>query len=304
MSDPWIAAMRRGDHGRAFQINDAVLQARLARGEVPDDPARPYHERFVWTGRRLAGRCVLVRCHHGLGDTLMAARFLAPLAGIARRVTVEAPLPLVPFLAGLPDFRVVPFDHAAPLPPDEVDVEIMELGHALRLGPRDATPSAPPVVPATIASGSVGFCWRAGDWLADRSVPLAALAPVLRGSGRALVSLQHGPALREARRRFPDLLQGPGRPDDTVERTASLVAGAAVVVTVDTMLAHLALLLGRRTIVLLKRDPDWRWGEPGGGSPWYPDAVLLRQERDGDWTPVLARLRALLLRPDLPRGEG
>ena len=287
--------MRAGDHRRAWPIGDAVLAARLERGETADDPALPYHRRFVWTGRTLDGASVLVRCYHGLGDTLMAARFLAPLRGRARRVTLEAPPVLAPLLAriGVAD-RVVPFEHAAPLPPDERDVEIMELGHALRLEPGEATGLPPPVAPAPLASGTVGFCWRAGEWLSDRSVPFELLAPLLCASGRPLLSLQHGPALAAARRHHPDLFAGPSRGDDDLERTASLVAGAAIVVSVDTMIAHLALLLGRPTIVLLKADADWRWASPDRRSAWYPDAVLLRQRDAGDWAAPLASLAPLL----------
>ena len=287
--------MRAGDHRRACLINDAVLQARRAGGEIADDPGLPYHRRFVWTGRPLAGASVLVRCYHGLGDTLMASRFLAPLRDRARHVTVEAPQALVPLLArmGVAD-RILAFDPAAPLPPDAVDVEIMELAHALRLGPGDAPGVPPALATAPLASQTVGFCWRAGEWLSDRSLPFERLAPLLAACGRPLLSLQHGPALADARRLDPDLFTGPARGDDTLERTASLVACAAVVVSVDTMIAHLALLLGRPTIVLLKADADWRWGRPDGPSPWYPDAILLRQRTAGDWTGPLAALASHL----------
>ncbi len=287
--------MRAGDHRRAWLIGDAVLAARLERGETADDPALPYHRRFVWTGRTLDGASVLVRCYHGLGDTLMAARFLAPLRDRARHVTLEAPRVLAPLLAriGIAD-RVVPFEHAAPLPPDDCDVEIMELGHALRLEPGEATGLPPPVAPAPLASGTVGFCWRAGEWLPDGSVPGARRPPRPRAPARPLLARQHGPALDAARHRHPDLFAGPSRGDDDLERTASLVAGAAIVVSVDTMIAHLALLLGRPTIVLLKADADWRWASPDRRTAWYPDAVLLRQRDAGDWAPLLAALAPLL----------
>ncbi len=287
--------MRAGDHRRAFRINDAVLRARLERGETADDPALPYHRRFVWTGRSPTDASVLVRCYHGLGDTLMASRFLPALRERARHVTVEAQRPLVPLLASMRVAdRVLPFDHAAPLLPAEIDLEITELAHALRLGPADARSPPPPVTAAPIEAGTIGFCWRAGEWLSDRSVPLDALAARLRASGRPPLSLQHGPALADAHRRHPDLFSGPGRGDDDLGRTASLVAAADVVVSVDTMIAHLALLLGRKTVVLLKQDADWRWGSPDGFSPWYPDAILLRQRRAGDWTDPLAALASHL----------
>ncbi|MND01440.1 hypothetical protein D3C83_204330 [compost metagenome] len=35
-------------------------------------------------------------------------------------------------------------------------------------------------------------------------------------------------------------------------------------------------------------SPEWRYGHSGGGMVWYPQARLFRQERYGDWAPVLA----------------
>ncbi len=156
----WEAAMRRGDIATALRIGDAALAARdpLTR----DDPALPYHLRWVWDGRPVAGRRVLVRCYHGLGDTLQFSRLLAPLRRIAARVTVEFPAPLLPLLGGLADAAVA-FDPANPLPPDEVDVEIMELGHALRLDVAAVPPPSLTVEPlgkrrdrAVLAGGRLG----------------------------------------------------------------------------------------------------------------------------------------------------
>ena len=45
-----------------------------------------------------------------------------------------------------------------------------------------------------------------------------------------------------------------------VVRAGRVVAGLDAVVTVDTMVAHLAGALGVPTHLLLKHMPDWRWG--------------------------------------------
>ena len=65
---------------------------------------------------------------------------------------------------------------------------------------------------------------------------------------------------------------------------------ADLVITVDTSVAHLAGALGRPLWVLLPFWPDWRW-TLDRASPWYPDARLFRQGQDGDWGPVIERVR-------------
>ncbi len=310
--------MRRGDFAAAFAVNDEVLAGR--RG-VPDDPRLPYHLRFVWDGRPFDGRRVLVRCYHGLGDTLQFARYLPALRRRAADVTLEVQPELAPLLAHADGAdRVVPFDVDAPLKPEECDIEIMDLMHALRLPPSDMT--LPGIaVPAEairdarerVGTGfTVGVCWRSGDWDGARSVPLAELLPAL--AGVRLVRLQSEPATSAPRRgevvsRSPalPLREGLGEgsklawanPSDTISdmiTTASLIASVDLVVTVDTMVAHLAGTLSRPTALLLKARADWRWQDRRTDSPWYPTMRLYRQECEGDWRAPLAQLAADLVR--------
>jgi ADP-heptose:LPS heptosyltransferase len=75
---------------------------------------------------------------------------------------------------------------------------------------------------------------------------------------------------------------------------AARVQAMDLVITVDTMLAHLAGALGVRTWVLLPFDADWRWLADRTDSPWYPTARLWRQPRPGDWRSVLHSVRTEL----------
>ncbi|HET9628050.1 MAG TPA: hypothetical protein VFP14_01050, partial [Novosphingobium sp.] len=131
--DPeWANAMRRGDYAAAWAIQERALAER--RREEADDPGRPYHLRWVWDGAPVDGRHVLVRCYHGLGDTLQFARFLPELAARAASVTVEAPARLHGLLSIFP-CQLKAFDPDRPAPRSGCDVEIMELAFALRLQP-------------------------------------------------------------------------------------------------------------------------------------------------------------------------
>ena len=288
----WDAAMRREDFAGAWAVNDAVLAARDMA--TRDDPAVPYHLRWVWDGTPVAGRHVVVRCYHGLGDTLMFGRYLAPLRLVAASVTLEVQAPLAEILAGWAD-RVVPFDWAAPIPRGACDVEVMELGHALRLVPEAGAYLARPGV----GRGGVGLCWAAGGWDADRDMPAAALRPLVAGlleegqfkagqikAGRRVVSLQRGRAAAEA------VGIGVGDPlggSMDMAALAGLVAGLDAVVTVDTMVAHLAGAMGVPVFLLLKAEADWRWGS-GERTGWYGSARLFRQREAGDWAGVVRDL--------------
>ena len=267
-------AARRGDYAAAHRISDRVLAARAA---PRDDPARPYHERQVWDGTLPDGRDTLVRCYHGLGDTIQFARFLPALRARASWLTVEAQPSLAPLLAPLAD-RVLAFDPAAPAPAAACTLEIMEAFHLLRATAADLAP-APYLSAGPAGLGlDAGLCWQGGDWDAARSVPACALAPLLAGTRRRWISLS--PAAEPP----PGVAPFPG---GSLAATASLIAGLALVVTVDTMVAHLAGALGRPTLLLLRHDADWRWGF-GDRTPWYPTMRMLRQSRPGDWADPVA----------------
>jgi hypothetical protein len=41
-------------------------------------------------------------------------------------------------------------------------------------------------------------------------------------------------------------------------------------------------------------NPDFRWGDRGDSTPWYPRMRLFRQVTVGDWTDVFAAMAAAL----------
>src|SRR5205823_5264560 len=61
----------------------------------------PRHMRPVWDGAPMSDAGVLVRCYHGLGDTIQFSRYLPILADHAA-VRVEAQPELIPLLAQIP----------------------------------------------------------------------------------------------------------------------------------------------------------------------------------------------------------
>jgi hypothetical protein len=272
----WVAAVRQGDHALAWELCERALAARDPAKR--DDPAQPYHLRWVWDGRPLDGREVLVRCYHGLGDTIQFARFLPALAARAASLTVEVEPRLLPLLKQLEGVdRWAPFDHARPLPPAECDIEIMELEFALRIEAGSIRPPYLRAAAAPLPKGTVGLCCRAGDWDAERSIRPELLAGLCAA----------GPCLSLDLGRSPlPVLNPDGCPMD-LELTASLIAGLDLVVTVDTMIAHLAGAMGKPTWLLLKHEPDWRWSPESSRSEWYPSLRLYRQPEPGEWGPVV-----------------
>jgi hypothetical protein len=278
--------MRRGDFGAAWRISDATLDENLASGPCWHWPR---HDQWVWDGRPLAGQRVLVRCYRGLGDTIQFARFLPVLARICRELAVWVQPTLMPLLQRMHSrVRLLPLHDGAPEIDYDVDIEIMEVTHALRTT-IDALPrDVPYFYVGPLAHGSsatrVGLVARAGEREARRSVPAELMATLAEVPGIRTYNLQLGSVV-------------PGAEDISTPDILTLAArmrGLDLVVTVDTMAAHLAGALGVPTWTLLLADADWRWLSGRDDSPWYPTMRLFRQPRPGDWDAVISRVRGAL----------
>jgi hypothetical protein len=141
----------------------------------------------------------------------------------------------------------------------------------------------------------VGLVWsgeRSHDNDLNRSMRLAALAPLFDLPDLAFVSLQHevrdeDQALLESRGDVSPI--GAGFKD--FADTAAAIAALDAVIAVDTAVAHLAGAMGKPLFLLLPFAADFRWLRGRADSPWYPSARLFRQPQFGDWDGVVKLLR-------------
>jgi hypothetical protein len=210
-------------------------------------------------------------------------------------LTLEVQPALTPLLRHIkgPD-AVIPFHPDAPAPPSACDLEIMELAHALRMRP-DPAPylAVPHGVRQDEATFRVGLCWHVNTgWAPERSVSLPLLGPLGAVPGVSLFSLQRGPGAAELLHAGAPAIADPLDDSADILATARLVLSLDLVVTIDTMVAHLAGALGVPVWLLLPHDPDWRWLPGGRGSPWYRNVQKYQQNRPGDWAEPVAELTA------------
>ena len=287
----WMEKMRRGDLAAAWRISDQVLRV------LASYPAHhlPRHYQWIWRGESLGERRVLIRCYHGLGDTIQFSRYLPMVRRVAREVSVWMQPELIPLLSQMCETeRLVPLHDGTPEVDYDVDVEIMELPFVFRTTLADLPRAASYLsVPATLPAGSrglaVGLVWRAGDWEEQRSIPTEAILRLKDVPGVSFHLLQLGKAGDEALASFgidarqPDLFSA-----------ASVIAGLDLLISVDSMPAHLGGALGIPTWTLLPEPADWRWLNERTRSAWYPSMRLFRQPEPGDWQAVLETVAAEL----------
>ncbi len=276
-----------------------------ARLKIPKElrPGKRTFEQPAWHGESFAGKTLLLWAEQGLGDTLMFLRYVPLVKALGGRVLVEAQPPLLEVAATCEGADIV-IPRGAPWVPFDLQASLMSLPWIFRTELASIPAEVPYLsVPEEVPhrqellecldrareNTRVGLVWAGSpghgrDY--ERSLPVAALAPLAQLPGVAWFSFQVG---REEVPPLPNLTSlGPlfGNFADT----AYALNAMDLLITVDTSMAHLAGAMGIPTLLLLSFQPDYRWLLERDDSPWYPTLRLYRQPAYGDWASVIHQI--------------
>jgi hypothetical protein len=249
-------------------------------------------------------------------------RYAAVAEAHGGRVALVCPEPLVPLAQSCPGVHAV-IPSAEPLPEFDVHSPLMRL-MCLFTKTEQAIPARNPYLRAEVARVDrwrarmaawpglkVGIAWQGNPKHArdrDRSFSLAQFERLASLKGVHLVSLQKRfgvEQLKELSGRFPvvDLGDDVDADSTMIQDTPAVMMNLDLVITPDTMVAHLAGALGVPVWITLAKSPDWRWLLGRDDSPWYPTARLFRQPDHGRWDLVFDRIAAALEAKIASRGQ-
>jgi tetratricopeptide (TPR) repeat protein len=264
-----------------------------------------------WQGEDLSGKTLFVHPEQGFGDSLQFIRYLPMLKQRGARIMLQTQAPLrrlfsacasIDYLLAA-DEQAKGMDYHVPLAslpgllgtrPDTIPADVPYLGV-----PADQFGAIHQAISEAGAKRRIGIVWSgSGSQAGDRRPCLLSLfTDIARIEDVALFSLRVGELPGDDQR----LIKGLGITDlapllKDFADTAAAINELDAVISIDTSVAHLAGALGKPVYVLLAFAADWRWGQVGEQSAWYPTATLLRQRSWGDWDPVFAQLHARLVR--------
>lgn len=286
--------LRAGDLASGF----ADYEARFSAMKSTD--SRNYSQP-LWDGSPLKGRSILVYCEQGLGDAIQFARYIPLLAEKGSRVLLEVQQPLISLMTTLAGVEKVVLKSDTP-PQTDFHIPLMSLPHLFGTTLTSIPAKTPYLFPppdkvefwrALLGEKHdafrIGLVW-AGKPTPDpnRSCPPDFLAPLFSIRGASFYSLQFGQCdqlslSREMAAHVIDLSCELG----DFAKTAALIANLDLVITIDTVIAHLAGAIGKPVWVMLPFASDWRWMNSRTDSPWYPTMMLFRQPEPGDWGTVV-----------------
>lgn len=302
---------RQPDHAGAHL---ARAVGRLVQGDLRsgwEGFERRWHrfETPPWKGQPLNGATILLHMEQGFGDAMQFVRYAPLVARMGGRVLVETH-PLLFRLFSTLDPSVQSLVRGPEPPPHDLHCPLLSLPRAFGTDLAGIPAPVPYLTPERgdvnrwrdrLAGGSdglrVGLVWAGNPRHRNdrnRSLPLAALRPLLAVPGVRFVSLQTGDRRGEVASLPGEAIEDPVDGLRDFADTGAILANLDLLITVDTAIVHLAGAMGVPAWLLLPYAPDWRWLLDRADSPWYPSLRLFRQPRPGDWATSLGTVAAVL----------
>lgn len=257
---------------RAFEARRDILPQRVTH-PLPDLP--------LWQGDAGAEPIALY-AEQGMGDTVQFLRFL-PDALKRRPVRLHLPQDMMKLVAQ--HYSMLPAERLlASEGPVVAQQSLLSLPYILGI---DGNPETTPYLHASSAEeeGLIGLCWAGNGSYAfnrRRSLPVTLLEPLRYVQGARFLSLQQDSEAPEWMDQVPltsllDLSEAVGR--------------CSLVISVDTLVAHIAGAQGRPLWLLNRKGGDWRWKRPF----WYPEARVFQAKEatppHDSWPPVIEQVR-------------
>ncbi len=256
----------------------------------------------LWLGdSNIKDKIILLHAEQGLGDTLLACRYIPKVAALGAQVILEVQSPLKSLLRGFEGVSML-IGRGEEIPHFDIHCPLMSLPLAFQTT-IETIPSAVPYISVrknavekwraklSAQKLKVGIAWAGNPVFGgdrDRSILLKNILPVTRIDGIEYCSLQ-----KDLRHGDEELLNANPyvvRVDKEIndfQDTAAIMMCLDLVISSDTSIVNLAGALGRPVWVLLPFMSDWRWLLDRDDTPLYPTARLFRQANAGDWRTVV-----------------
>lgn len=264
----------------------------------------------VWNGQDKV-ELLLVRVEQGLGDAIHFARYL-PILLQKCSIVMQAPKSLVRLLQEI----MQPYDQnyqwqvieKGDILPEGITHQAMlmslpyllqtETIPAYQIDSHRFQEESPLVTSDHL---KIGLCWSGNkEYRFDhlRSLSLSEFFTLFTLPKVDFYALQAGLKKSDLPKGFSGTL-----PNGGLYRTACFIQELDLVITVDTIIAHLAGMLGKPVWLLNRFGGDWRWypayQDKQGHSIWYPSIKIFQQSQilppDQAWKGVIAQVKVELL---------
>ena len=261
--------------------------------------AKKYTNNLWRQGTPLENELIVI-CDQGLGDRIQFIRYI-PFLAENYKIKVAVSENLIDlFRLNYTETEFIKYDE---INPNTQALRVTDLAYILDMD-FDNIPFSGgylDVEPAKIESDKlkVGLCWEAGAsglrGMINRTIHVKCFEPILNLADIQAYSFQYEDTFN-GNEKYPQMVNL-AKDFRNLSDTASALKSMDVVVTVDTVIAHLAGALGVKTYLLLPYAPDWRWfynGEVLTNTPWYDSVKIFMQKDNISWEKPINNILELL----------
>ena len=255
---------------------------------------------------KIEGKTLLLHCEQGFGDSIQFIRFLAPLKKKFKcKIAVKCRNELKELFECIKDIDIL-VSRSEETPFFDVHLPIMSMPYVLEMKDIKDLPQTKAYLQSKINKNykvqkekgkiNIGICWSAsftGESYDGKVFDLKYLEDFINAKNINIYSLQVGPEKEDIKKLgYEDKIIDLSSQLSDFSKTASLMKSMDLIISSDTSVAHLAGALNIPLFIPLQKIPDWRWGNEGLSTPWYPSALLFRQKTARVWSDVFVSMAA------------
>jgi tetratricopeptide (TPR) repeat protein len=244
-----------------------------------------------WKGEKCPEGAINVYAEGGFGDQIMFARYLPQLKEYFKNVRFLAP----PNISKI--FNIKGVEICQEIKTADSDCSLMDLPYYLKTD-FDNIPVCSGILNADkekreeyaakyfqTDKKKIGLFWQGNSnkarSLKNRSIELKELEMLLKNENFAFYSFQKDDFKNQLLqyRDIADL----GKTFKDFSDTLAALANLDYMITIDSVMAHLAGCWGIKTFLLLPYSSEWRWFDDANTTHWYKDIEIFRQDETKLW---------------------
>jgi len=258
---------------------------------------KPLREKPMWDGTSMPDKTILVAAEQGLGDNVMAARWLHLLKKHFKHVKYWCNPRIYDVMTHLKQKTQI-IQNATDATDFDVWLPIMSIPQRLGLTNDDMQNDDPYLIiePKKLEGEKkkIGICWAGSNnhqynryrTIFEKDYDL--LRNLIKNNDRfewySLIKDEYEDDHEKLG------ITNPVKNFKTVYETSQFIKGLDLVISIDTLQAHLAGAMNVPTILMIPWFPEWRWGMVGETSIWYPSMHIIRQSKAFDWKNVIDKV--------------
>tara|TARA_Y100001960_G_C14778987_1_gene885240 strand:+ start:3295 stop:4722 length:1428 start_codon:yes stop_codon:yes gene_type:complete len=267
------------------------------RLKLPEENHSHEFKKPQWQGESLEGKRLLIICEQGFGDTIQFIRFAEQLALGGAKITIMAPDELISLLSQQKGVEKV-ISYKESLPDYDFYTYMLSIPKVIEWKPKTFEQRFPYLQvenkqPTFLSKDkiNIGLVTQTRKETGDeksRSIDIEKFKGVFDKQKHHVISLDYFSNQQDNENEITNVV--PQIKD--FSDTANIIQNLDLVISVDTVVAHIAGSLGIKTLLCLPAVPGWRWDlNYSKTTPWYSSLELFRQPIHNDWDTVINEIK-------------